>query len=69
MREKGAVRKGKVEREQRLVLGAGRDSRSGREGRGARKEEEGGQGRLSGNAPGSSEFTFQVGKAGIVFGA
>ena len=30
---------------------------------------EGGQGRLSQSAPGSTEFTFQVGKAGIVFGA
>jgi len=30
---------------------------------------EGGPGRLSQSAPGSTEFTFQVGKAGIVFGA
>jgi hypothetical protein len=39
------------------------------EGGSGRKKKEGWKARLSRNAPGSAEFTFQVGMAGIVFGA
>lgn len=65
-------RKSKVKRTEgqecvRKRKGGGIGEREGRTPRVKGGGEEGG--RLSQSAPGSTEFTFQVGKAGIVFGA